>query len=189
MINQEVIENSIVKILGAIGENVTREGLRETPRRVSKMYTEIFKGIDEDPSDYLKLFQCDSSENEIITVCDIPFYSMCEHHMLPFFGKISIAYIPNNYKILGISKFSRIIECFSKRLQIQENLTSQIADFLYDNLKPKGILVFVEAEHLCMTMRGIKAFGSKTKTICSKGIFNDNYEKKSEALFLIKENN
>lgn len=187
MINRKEIESSIIKILDAVGENVIREGLKETPSRVGKMYAEIFKGMTEDPSDYLKLFNCEGSKNEIITICDIPFYSMCEHHMLPFFGKISIAYIPNNYQILGISKFSRIIECFSKRLQVQERLTSQIADFLYDKLKPKGLLVFVEAEHLCMTMRGIKSFGSKTKTLCSKGIFNDDYEKKSEALFLIKD--
>lgn len=188
MIDEKKIESSINNILEAIGENPLRTDLKETPKRVSKMYSELFKGINENPKKHLKIFKCNDVKNTIVTVCDIPFYSMCEHHLLPFFGKVSVAYIPKDNKILGISKFSRIVECFSRRLQIQEKLTDQLATFFYENLDSNGVLVIIEAEHLCMTMRGIKSFGAKTKTICAKGDFENNYEKIQEALFLIKEN-
>ena len=187
MINEKNIELAIKNILNSIGEDCSRKGLIDTPQRVSRMYKEIFKGMDENPKDYLKIFDCENtSDQDIITICNIPFYSMCEHHLLPFFGEVSIAYIPNDNKILGLSKFPRIVECFSRRLQIQENLSNQIITFLYDNLKPKGILVCIEAEHLCMTMRGIKSIGSKTKTISTRGIFSKSDKKKAEAIKLLK---
>lgn len=185
MIDKKKIEHAITDIIEAIGEDTQRSGLCDTPKRVANMYSEIFSGIYIDPKKHIKIFDEIEPSNDIITVCDIPFYSVCEHHMMPFFGKIHIAYIPKNGKILGLSKFSRIIDCFAKRLQVQERLTSQIADFLYEQLDPNGLSVIIEAEHLCMTMRGVKSFGSKTKSISLKGIFKNDSEKRSEMMDLI----
>ncbi|MDQ5984051.1 MAG: GTP cyclohydrolase [Eubacteriales bacterium SKADARSKE-1] len=185
MIDKKKIEHAIAQIIEAIGEDVQRQGLCDTPKRVASMYSEIFSGTDDDPQDYVKVFNEMGPSNEIITVCDIPFYSVCEHHILPFFGKVHIAYIPKDGKILGLSKFSRIIDCFAKRLQIQERLTSQIADFLYEQLDPDGLSVIMEAEHLCMTMRGVKSFGSKTRSIALRGVFKNDNEKRSEMMDLI----
>jgi GTP cyclohydrolase I len=153
------IEKAVREILIAIGEDPDREGLVETPKRVANMYEEIFAGLDSDPHRLLKVFD-EGDNDEMVVVRDIPMYSMCEHHLLPFIGKAHIAYIPADGKVIGLSKLARIVSDFAKRPQLQERLTSQIADFLEENLSPKGVAVVVEAEHLCMTMRGARAAGS-----------------------------
>ena len=152
------IEKAVREILIAIGEDPDREGLVETPKRVANMYEEIFAGLDSDPHRLLKVFD-EGDNDEMVVVRDIPMYSMCEHHLLPFIGKAHIAYIPADGKVIGLSKLARIVSDFAKRPQLQERLTSQIADFLEENLSPKGVAVVVEAEHLCMTMRGARAAG------------------------------
>ena len=144
------IEKAVREILIAIGEDPDREGLVETPKRVANMYEEIFAGLDSDPHRLLKVFD-EGDNDEMVVVRDIPMYSMCEHHLLPFIGKAHIAYIPADGKVIGLSKLARIVSDFAKRPQLQERLTSQIADFLEENLSPKGVAVVVEAEHLCMT--------------------------------------
>ena len=173
MIDQEKIKFATKLLLEALGEDPSREGLQETPTRVSNMYNEIFSGLYEDPKKHLKIFIEESANNQPISVRDIPLRSVCEHHLLPFIGVAHITYIPKNGKIIGLSKFARIVECFAKRPQVQERLTNQIAEFLYDNLDPVGVEVIVEAEHLCMTMRGIKAAGSKTITRAVRGNVNN----------------
>ena len=161
--DKERIQNAVREILIAVGEDPDREGLLETPKRVANMYEEIFAGLTEDPKQHIKLFN-EQSNDEMVIVKDIPFYSMCEHHLLPFFGKAHIGYIPSDNKIIGLSKLARIVDNFAKKPQVQERLTSDIADFLNDNLSPKGVAVIIEAEHTCMSIRGAKAFGSKTQT-------------------------
>ena len=161
--DKERIQNAVREILIAVGENPDREGLLETPKRVANMYEEIFAGLTEDPKQHIKLIN-EQSNDEMVIVKDIPFYSMCEHHLLPFFGKAHIGYIPSDNKIIGLSKLARIVDNFAKKPQVQERLTSDIADFLNDNLQPKGVAVIMEAEHMCMTMRGARAAGSKTQT-------------------------
>ena len=161
--DKERIQNAVREILIAVGEDPDREGLLETPKRVANMYEEIFAGLTEDPKQHIKLFN-EQSNDEMVIVKDIPFYSMCEHHLLPFFGKAHIGYIPSDNKIIGLSKLARIVDNFAKKPQVQERLTSDIADFLNDNLQPKGVAVIMEAEHMCMTMRGARAAGSKTQT-------------------------
>lgn len=161
------IENAVRDILEAIGDDPEREGLKETPRRVADMYMELFSGLTEDPKDHLKFFN--EKSGGTVVVRDIPLYSMCEHHLMPFFGKAHIAYIPSDGRVIGLSKLARIVETFSKRPQLQERLTSQIADFIYENLKPKGAVVVIEAEHACMTMRGAKAGSAITRTIVKRG--------------------
>ncbi len=173
MIDQEKIKFATKLLLEALGEDPLREGLKETPNRVSNMYYEIFSGLYEDPKKHLKIFMEESANNQPISVRDIPLRSVCEHHLLPFIGVAHITYIPKDGKIIGLSKFARIVECFAKRPQVQERLTNQIAEFLYDNLNPVGVEVIVEAEHLCMTMRGIKAAGSKTITRAVRGNLKD----------------
>ena len=167
--DKERIQNAVREILIAVGENPDREGLLETPKRVANMYEEIFAGLTEDPKQHIKLFN-EQSNDEMVIVKDIPFYSMCEHHLLPFFGKAHIGYIPSDNKIIGLSKLARIVDNFAKKPQVQERLTSDIADFLNDNLQPKGVAVIMEAEHMCMTMRGARAAGSKTQTSALRGI-------------------
>lgn len=172
MTNHEKIKEGIKLILEGIGEDPNREGLLETPDRVARMYDEIYAGIGADAKDILsKRFKVDSSE--MVLEKDIVFYSTCEHHLLPFFGKAHIAYIPNG-EVVGLSKLARCVEVYAKRPQLQEQLTSQIADAIMDNLKPLGVMVEIEAEHMCMTMRGIKKPGSKTVTIATRGSFADN---------------
>ncbi len=156
------IEAAVREILIAIGEDPDREGLVETPARVARMYEEIFSGLEDDPTRHLKLFN-ESGNEEMVVVRDIPLYSMCEHHLIPFMGKAHIAYIPSNGKVIGLSKLARIVESFAKKPQLQERLTAQIADFLDENLNPQGVAVVIEAEHLCMTMRGARASGAKTR--------------------------
>lgn len=179
------IERAIVDILEAVGEDINREGLLETPERVARMYAEIFSGIDSDPKEHLKIFNESGDNDELVFVKDIPLYSMCEHHLLPFIGRAHIAYIPKNGKIIGLSKFSRIVDSFARRPQVQERLTAQIADFLYENLDPTGVAVFIEAEHLCMTMRGARAAGSKTLTSALRGGIRSDARTRAEVMSLL----
>ncbi len=178
-------EKLITRVLENIKENPNREGLLNTPKRVVKMWDEIFGGYQEKPENLFKaVFK--SNSDEMVIVKDIPFYSHCEHHMVPFFGKIYIGYIPNG-KVLGLSKFARLAEIYAKRLQIQENLTTQIADDIIKYLKPKGVMVVVNAEHLCMSMRGVKKPGSSTITSATRGCFRNEQNTRQEFLSLIKE--
>lgn len=185
--DKQRIENAVREILLAIGEDPDREGLQETPKRVANMYAEIFSGLENDPKQYLKIFN-ETDNDEMVVVRDIPMYSMCEHHLLPFVGKAHIAYIPCDGKVIGLSKLARIVDSFSKKPQLQERLTSQIADFLEENLSPKGIAVVVEAEHLCMTMRGARAAGAKTQTSALRGIMRKDARTRAEAMSLLRGN-
>ena len=174
MIDHEKVEQAVRLLLEGIGEDVNREGLIDTPDRIARMYEEIYGGMEEDAGVHLtKTFTVESSE--MVIEKDITFYSTCEHHLLPFYGKAHIAYIPDG-KVVGLSKLARTVEVFARRLQLQEQLTGQIADALMEYMQPKGALVMVEAEHMCMTMRGIKKPGSRTVTISSKGIFTEDAE-------------
>lgn len=172
MIDQEKIKEGVRLLLEGIGEDVNREGLKDTPDRIARMYQEIFGGLYEDPHEHLtKVFSTD--DDEMVLEKDIVFYSTCEHHLLPFFGKAHVAYIPDG-KVVGLSKLARTVEVYARRPQIQEQMTAQIADAIMEHLAPKGAMVVVEAEHMCMTMRGIKKPGSKTVTMVSRGVFEDN---------------
>lgn len=174
MIDHEKVKEGVRLLLEGIGEDVTREGLVETPDRIARMYEEIYGGMEEDASEHLKKrFHVDN--DAMVLEKDITFYSTCEHHLLPFYGKAHIAYIPNG-EVVGLSKLARTVEVFARRLQLQEQLTGQIADALEKDLNPKGIMVMIEAEHMCMTMRGIKKPGSQTVTIVKRGIFENNKE-------------
>lgn len=174
MIDQEKVKQAVKLLLEGIGEDITREGLKDTPDRIARMYEEIYGGMEENAAQHLKkTFHVD--DNEMVIEKDITFYSTCEHHLLPFYGKAHIAYIPDG-KVVGLSKLARTVEVFAKRLQLQEQLTGQIADALMESLHPKGVLVMIEAEHMCMTMRGIKKPGSQTVTIVKRGEFLENTE-------------
>lgn len=174
MIDQKKIEQSVKLFLEGIGEDISREGLKDTPGRIARMCQELYGGIEEDASAHLsKTFSVDSSE--MVIEKDITFYSTCEHHILPFYGKAHIAYIPDG-KVVGLSKLARTVEVFARRLQIQEQLTGQIADALMEAVQPRGALVMIEAEHMCMTMRGIKKPGSRTVTLARRGIFETDPE-------------
>jgi len=171
MVNKEKIETAVKLLLEGIGEDPNREGLVETPARIAKMYGEIYGGMEEDAKVHLaKQFVVE--DNEMVVEKDITFYSTCEHHLLPFYGKVHIAYIPNG-KVVGLSKLARTVETFARRPQIQERLTAQIAEALMENLNPKGVTVMVEAEHMCMTMRGVKKPGSQTVTTVTRGAFKE----------------
>ena len=166
MVNKEKIEQGVRLLLEGLGEDLEREGLKETPSRIAKMYEEIYGGMYEDPAPHLqKTFSVESSE--MVIERDIMFYSTCEHHLMPFYGKAHVAYIPDG-KVVGLSKLARTVEVFARRLQIQEKLTAEIADALMENLMPKGAIVMIEAEHMCMTMRGVKKPGSKTITLAAR---------------------
>lgn len=184
-INREQIEEAVRLILNAVGEDSEREGLLNTPTRVAKMYEEIFSGLNEDPKDHFDVIFNEEHE-EVVLVKDIPFYSMCEHHLLPFYGVAHIAYIPRNSKVTGLSKLARAVETTAKRPQLQERMTNVIADALMEKLDPYGVLVLIEAEHMCMTMRGVKKPGSKTTTIASRGIYSEDSNLRNEVLNLIK---
>ena len=172
--DKKKIEMAVRMILEAIGEDVNREGLCDTPKRIAKMYEEICGGLKEDALMHLeKQFHVD--HNEMVFEKDITFYSMCEHHMLPFYGKVHIAYIPSG-TVVGLSKLARTVDTFAKRLQIQERLTTQIADALVEGINPAGVMVMIEAEHMCMTMRGIKKPGSKTVTTVMRGAFKNDMQ-------------
>lgn len=179
------IEAAVREILLAVGEDPERSGLKETPERVARMYEECFSGLHDDPERHIKLFEEGTGSGEMVLVRDIPLYSMCEHHLLPFIGKCHIAYIPRNGKIIGLSKFARIVDTFARRPQVQERLTEQIADFLQKSLDPQGVAVIIEAEHLCMTMRGVRASGSRTQTSALRGIMRSDARTRAEALSLI----
>ena len=178
------IEKAVREILEAIGENPDREGLVETPKRVANMYEEIFAGLEKDPMDDVKLFT-EEHNDDMVIVKDIPVYSMCEHHLLPFYGKASIAYIPKNGKIFGLSKLARIVDTFAKKPQLQERLTNEVADFICKAADPLGVAVVIEAEHLCMTMRGIKKPGAVTQTSALRGVMRTNTRTRTEALMLL----
>lgn len=169
--DRDKIMEGVRLILDGIGEDVTREGLLETPERVAKMYEELAGGYTDSASTHLaKRF--DVENNDIVLEKDIEFYSLCEHHMLPFYGRVAIAYIPNG-EVIGLSKMARTVEVFAKRLQLQERMTTQIADAFMEELNPKGVMVMIEAEHMCMTMRGIKKPGTKTVTVMARGSFEN----------------
>ena len=185
MVDHEKIVKAVTEILEAVGEDTSREGLIETPERVARMYEEVFSGLHDDPTRHLKIFNEDDKDGEVVIVRDIPLYSMCEHHLLPFIGKCHIAYIPKNGKIIGLSKFARIVDCFARRPQVQERLTAQIADFLYKNLDPMGVAVVIEAEHLCMNMRGARAAGSCTQTSALRGIMRSDARTRNEVMTLL----
>ena len=180
------IERAVRDILEAIGEDPNREGLIDTPRRVAKMYEEIFSAIGKDPADDLQVFFEQAGHEELVLVKDIPFYSCCEHHLVPFFGKAHIGYIPRNGKITGLSKLARVVDTAAKKPQLQERLTTEIVEALEKQLNPLGVIVVVEAEHMCMTMRGIKKPGSKTLTSGVRGAFQNDAKARAEALQLIK---
>lgn len=169
MVNKDKIKEAVTLLLEGIGEDVDREGLRDTPDRIARMYEELFAGMDEKSSEHLsKTFHAEN--NEIVLEKDIVFYSMCEHHLMPFYGKAHVAYIPDG-RVVGLSKIARTVEVYARRLQIQEQMGAQIADALMEELGAKGAMVMIEAEHMCMTMRGVKKPGSRTVTIVTRGIF------------------
>ncbi len=178
------IEAAVRELLLAIGEDPEREGLQETPRRVAEMYEEIFAGLEEDPRQHLKIFS-EQNDDEIVTVRDIPLYSMCEHHLLPFTGVAHVAYIPRDGKVIGLSKLARIVNSFARRPQLQERLTAQIADFLNTELHPRGLAVVIEAEHLCMTMRGARAAGARTQTSALRGLMKSDPRTRQETMTLL----
>lgn len=184
---KEKVEKAISDLIAAIGEDAQREGLKETPQRVARMYEELLCGMEADPRKHLKFFTEENLSSEMIVVKDIPVYSICEHHLLPFVGGAHIACVPKGNKVIGLSKFARIVDCFAKRLQVQERLTDQVAKFIYENADMAGVIVLLEAEHLCMTMRGIKAAGSKTRTAAFYGVFKDDLQKRSEVINLLKQ--
>ncbi|PIV39535.1 MAG: GTP cyclohydrolase I FolE [Candidatus Omnitrophica bacterium CG02_land_8_20_14_3_00__42_8] len=179
------IKKAVRMILEAVGENADREDLKKTPERVADMYAEIFSGISKDPARELEVLLAEKHD-EIVLLKGISLYSMCEHHLLPFIGKAHIAYIPKNNRVTGLSKIARVVEILSKRLQVQERLTSEIAEILMKKLKPMGVMVIIEAEHLCMSMRGVKKSGVLTITSAVRGVFKENQKTRAEALALIK---
>jgi len=176
------IERAVAELLAAVGEDPDRDGLQQTPRRVAHMYEELFAGLDEDLADHLEVtFAAD--HDEMVMVRDIPFASLCEHHLVPFMGRAHVAYIPgNDGRITGLSKFARLVDGFAHRLQVQERMTTQIADAIETALAPKGVLVVVEAEHLCMSMRGVKKPGTLTITSAVRGLFRTDLATRSEAM-------
>ena len=177
------IEKAVLEILEAVGENPDREGLKGTPARVARMYEELLEGMRHDPTEHLdSVFH--EKYDEIVLLRDIPFYSVCEHHLMPFIGKAHVAYLPDG-KVLGVSKLARIVDAFARRLQVQERLTDQIADFLMQNLNPKGVSVVLEASHSCMTIRGIKKPGAVMVTSSLRGIFKKDSRSRAEVLTLM----
>ncbi|KJD45640.1 MULTISPECIES: GTP cyclohydrolase I FolE [Paenibacillus] len=183
--NRDKIEYHVEQILQLIGEDPKREGLLETPTRVARMYEEIFAGYEVDPRDALGV-TFDENHEELVIVKDIVYYSQCEHHMAPFFGKVHIGYVPSG-KIVGLSKLARLVEAVTRRLQVQERITAQIADILNEAVSAHGVMVVVEGEHLCMCARGVKKPGSKTVTSAVRGTFRDDAAQRAEFLSLLKD--
>ncbi len=183
----ERIEKAVKEILLAVGENVGRQGLKGTPTRVAKMYAELLAGMREDPEQHLRSVFTEDYD-EIVLLRDIPFYSICEHHLMPFIGSAHVAYLPSG-DILGVSKLARIVDCFARRLQTQERLTGQIADFIMDSLEPRGTAVVLEASHSCMTIRGIKKPGSVMVTSALRGIFKRDPKSRGEIMSLMHKGN
>ena len=186
MIDLPRIEEAVLSILEAIGEDPKREGLVDTPRRIADMYSELFVGLDLDPKAELTV-SYEEGHHEMVILRDIPFYSMCEHHLLPFYGVAHIAYIPNSEgRVVGASKLARVVEIAAKRPQIQERMTTQIADAILDGINPEGVAVVIQGEHLCMVMRGIKKPGSAIVTSALKGIFRSKPETRAEFFTLLQ---
>lgn len=185
-VDQPRIQAAVREILAAIGEDPTRDGLQDTPARVARMYAEICAGLHQDPDLHLRTtFEAD--HDEMVMVRDIPLYSLCEHHLAPFIGKAHVAYIPNDDgRVIGLSKFARLVDGYARRPQVQERLTSQIADALDGRLVPKGVMVVIEAEHLCMSMRGVRKAGSTTVTSAVRGLFRTNVATREEAMRFIQ---
>lgn len=183
--DREKIMKAMRLFLEGIGEDPARPGLRDTPERVADMCEEIFGGIGVDAGKEIKVLKA-TGHDEIVLLKDLPFYSVCEHHVLPFIGMAHVAYIPQGGRITGISKLARVVELHAKRLQVQERLTTDIADSIMNALRPKGVLVVIQAEHLCMTMRGVKKPGSKVQTSVVRGIFRENPATRAEAMSLIQ---
>ena len=181
-IDQERIAAAVREILFAIGEDPDRDGLLDTPNRVARMYAEICAGLHQEPSEHLAtMFEAD--HDEMVMVRDIPMYSLCEHHLIPFIGKAHVAYIPNRSgNVIGLSKVARLVDGYAKRPQVQERLTRQVANALEEHLQPRGVLVVMEAEHLCMSMRGVRKAGSSTVTSSVTGIFRANVATRAEAM-------
>jgi GTP cyclohydrolase I len=179
------IAKAVREILAAIGEDPDRDGLQDTPERVARMYAEVCSGLHEDPSDHLTV-TFESSHDEMVMVRDIPLHSLCEHHLVPFIGKAHVAYIPGkDGRITGLSKIARLVEGYSRRPQVQETLTVQVADAMEATLEPRGVMVVVEAEHLCMSMRGVQKSGSTTVTSAVRGLFRHNISTREEAMRFI----
>lgn len=179
------IEDAFREILIAIGEDPDREGLKETPSRVARMYEEVFSGLHSDPRRHMQVTFTEEQHDELVLVKDIPFYSMCEHHFVPFMGKAHVGYIPQDGSVVGLSKLARVVEEIAKRPQLQERITSEVANIIMEEINPRGVIVVIEAEHLCMSMRGVKKPGSKTVTSAVRGIFKSNSKSRSEAMSLI----
>lgn len=179
------IEKAVKEILAAIGENPKRKDLLGTPLRVAQMYEEIFSGIHKDPAKELEVV-LDQKHEEIILLKGIPLFSLCEHHLLPFIGRANVAYIPKQGRVTGLSKIARVVDILARRPQVQERLTTQIAEIIMSKLNPLGVMVVIEAEHLCMSMRGIQKAGTLTVTSAVRGIFKENVKTRSEALMLMK---
>ena len=185
VMDKEKIKEGVRLILEGVGEDPNREGLLKTPERVAKMYEEIFAGLFQDASEHFET-TFDEHHEEMVLVRDIPFYSICEHHLVPFFGMAHVAYIPAaDGRICGLSKLARLVDVYAKRPQVQERMTSQIADTLIEELHPQGAIVVLEAEHLCMSMRGVKKPGSRTTTSAVRGVFETSQATRTEALSLI----
>ena len=186
MFDETVIKRAITDIIKAIGENPGREGLVDTPRRVAEMYAELFVGLDQDPREELKV-GFEEGHREMVIVRDIPFYSMCEHHLLPFYGVVHIGYLPGaDGRVVGASKLARVVEIVSRRPQIQERMTTQIADAIVDGIKPDGVGVLIQAEHMCMIMRGIKKPGSTIVTSALRDSFRHRPETRAEFFALLQ---
>ncbi|HUF96179.1 MAG TPA: GTP cyclohydrolase I FolE [Acidimicrobiia bacterium] len=183
-IDQARIEKAVREILEAIGDDPDREGLRETPERVGRFYAEVFSGIHNDPGDVVDSFFGEEHYQEIVIVREIPFYSMCEHHLVPFHGQAHVGYMPRG-RVTGLSKLARLVDGFARRPQMQERLTAQVADSLCERLDPLGVIVVIEAEHLCMSMRGVRKPGAITVTSAVRGIMESNAKTRSEAMALL----
>jgi GTP cyclohydrolase I len=184
--DREKIEQGVRLILEGVGEDPAREGLLNTPRRVASMYEEIFSGLSQDAAEHFRV-TFNEGHQEMVLIRDIPLYSVCEHHLLPFIGRAHVAYIPGkDGRICGLSKLARVVDVFAKRPQVQERLTSQIAETIVEHLDPQGVMVVIEAEHLCMSMRGVQKPGAITTTSAVRGIFERNIATRAEAMSLIK---
>lgn len=184
-VNRAQIEEAVRLILEAVGDDPNREGVIDTPKRVAKMYEEVFAGLEQDPAEYFDTIFSEEHE-ELVLVKDIPFYSMCEHHLVPFYGKAHVAYIPRNGRVTGLSKLARAVEAIAKRPQLQERITSTMADVMMERLEPHGVMIVIEAEHMCMTMRGVKKPGAKTVTTAVRGTLAEDAQARAEILSLIK---
>ena len=186
MIDQAKIKEAALSVIEAIGEDPSREGLKSTPRRIAEMYTELFSGLDTDPKAELAV-GFEVGHHEMVILKDIPFYSMCEHHFLPFYGLVHVGYIPNHEgRVVGVSKLARVVDIFARRPQLQERMTTQIADAILETLQPDGVAVVIRAEHLCMTMRGIKKPGSNVITSATRGLFRSRAATRAEFLALVQ---